>query len=205
MSAINLIPAARLEAKRRKRQIRRCLAACGIYTLIAGAAGVAALMTLGSDDPAVRRQIGIVEEEIRRLDQGLAQAHSRLAATQLVLETNRQIVQRPDWSQLLALLAQKSGEQVVLRTCLLKPVASAAGDGGAPAGAFTLTLMGMARSAADAQDYAIRLQNTNLFDRVTLVDTRREPFLGLETSAFRVECELGGGPAPAPTGPKDNP
>ena len=195
MSQVNLIPAVRKEAKLRRTQIRRCIAGCFAYGLLAALCSAAALCAWGGQDPSVSQQLLTTQQEIHRTDQALSHERSRLAATRNVLDTARTIVERPDWSDLLALLASESEKQVILRNCQLKPAEAAVSENKAAGAAFVFTAIGLARSAADAQDYAIRLQNSHMFDRVTLLDTRREPFLDSEASAFRIECELGDVPA----------
>lgn len=200
MSNINLIPLRRRDAKRRRRHIRWCAVGCCAYALAATAAGAAAIYTWGGEDLVVADQLAHVEQDIQRNEHAAAAARTNLAATQLVLESTRQIVERPDWSQLLALLAGESNQQVMLRSCQLRPKLSRMGDA---APGFLVTAVGITRSPSDAQEYAVRLQGTGMFDRVTLLDTRREPFLAMEASTFRLECELGTGSSQAQDTGKD--
>lgn len=201
MRNVNLIPAARQRARRRRQQIKWCAAVCVAYGVVSVVAGAAVVLAFGGRDPSVARELAAVEQDIQKTDQSLAQAQADLTRARTVLAATRQMCDRPDWSQLPALLAQAGRDRVMLRTCELSP--AGAGEAGVPGGPFTLVASGVARTPADAQAYAIRLQQTGLFDRVTLADTHREPFAGLDASAFRIECTLSAAP-PAPSG-KDNP
>ena len=205
MRSINLIPSSRQAARRRRRQVRWCAAGCVAYGLVATAAGAMALVLWGGRNPAVTQELATVEQDIRKSNQSLAQAQAALARARTVLGATREMCERPDWGQLPALLAHEGSDRVMLRTCELSPAGQA--TAGIPAGPFVLLATGVARTPADAQEYAIRLQKTGLFDRVTLVDTHREPFAGLEAAAFRIECALGAAaplPAPGSVG-KDDP
>ena len=46
-------------------------------------------------------------------------------------------------------------------------------------------------SQAAASQYALRLESTGLFGRVTLLDTNRDTYVGLLLVSFRIECTLG--------------
>jgi len=205
MRSINLIPSSRQAARRRRRQVGWCAAGCVAYGLAAAAAGAVAVVVWGGRDVAVTGELSSVQQDIQKSNQSLAQANAALARARTVLGATRQMCERPDWGQLPALLAQEGSDRVMLRTCELSPAGPA--TAGVPAGPFVLLAAGVARTPADAQQYAIRLQKTGLFDRVTLVDTHREPFAGLEAAAFRIECALGAASSlPAPgSGGKDDP
>ena len=199
MRDVNLIPAPRRDARQRRRHIQWCATGCILYALGAATAGALARAAWGGRDPRISSQLAAVDQNVRQSEQALTEARARLNQAQTVLVAVRQISQRPDWSALLALLARKSENQIVLRTCELSPPA------GQSEGAFVAVAAGIARTPADAQEYAIRLQKTGLFERVTLLDTHREPFAGIEASAFRIECALGTVPATASAGKDEQP
>lgn len=203
MRNVNLIPAWRQRARRRRQRIKCSAGVCVAFGLLCAGAGASVLYAYGARDPAVARELGAVEQEIQTTDQSLAQAQGELGRARTVLAATEQMCQRPDWSQLPALLARQGKERVMLRTCQLSPAGAEAA--GLPTGPFILVASGVARTPADAQAYAIRLQQTGLFERVTLADTHREPFAGLDASAFRIECTLNAAPAQVGPAGKDNP
>lgn len=194
MRNVNLIPARRRDAKRRRAHIRWCAVGCAAYALFAIAAGGLAWNAWAGEDPEVRKEIVHVDEEIRRNELALLESGAKLSAEQTMLTAARQIAGQPDWSFLLALLAEKADNQMVLRSCQLRPAAEVAGEARSAemhaAGSLMVIVSGVARSPQGAQQYVLRLEKTGLFDRVTLVETRREPFLNGEASAFRVDCVL---------------
>jgi hypothetical protein len=57
----------------------------------------------------------------------------------------------------------------------------------------------MALDHAAANRFLLRLEQTGLFSKVSLLDTAREPFFDKNAIAFRLECALN--PAPPPGAP----
>ena len=51
-----------------------------------------------------------------------------------------------------------------------------------------LRLAGVGRSQAAVSQFVLRLEQLGLFDRVTLLDTRREPFGADSAVGFRAVC-----------------
>lgn len=200
MRNVNLIPLRRRLARRRRAHLRWCAAGCVAYALAAAAGAAIAWNAWAGHDPSVARQIARAESDIRRDEQELVNVRASLVEQQKRLAAAREIAEQPDWGTLLALLADKSDDRMVLRSCRLQPAADLAAhsrttDAPAPEG-LVVVVTGVARSPQSAQQYVLRLEQTRLFDRVTLVDTRREPFLDGEASAFRVDCLLSAAEAP---------
>ena len=194
MRHINLIPARRRDAKRRRTHIKWCAAGCVAYTIIAGFGTICAWCSWAGEDPQVHQQIARADEEIHRSERSLADEKTKLAADENRLAAAREIAEQPDWSLLLTLLAQKTDDQMVLRSCQLRPASDLTGDAkttdARPTSGLVVIVTGVARTPQNAQQYVIRLEKTGLFERVTLVETRREPFLNGEASAFRADCVL---------------
>jgi hypothetical protein len=66
----------------------------------------------------------------------------------------------------------------------------------APASRFTLELSGLGRSQASVSQFILRLEQLELFERVTILKTGREMFGEHESIGFRIEATIG---APAST------
>jgi hypothetical protein len=194
MRQINLIPARRRDAKRRRTHMKWCGGGCAAFTLVAVAITVIAWSTWAGEDSEVRQQIARADEDIRHNEKALVEARVKFAADENRLAAAKEIAEQPDWSLLLSLLAQKSDDQMVLRSCQLRPAADLLAEGKTAdahvAGGLVVVVTGVARTPQNAQQYVIRLEKTGLFERVTLVETRREPFLNGEASAFRADCVL---------------
>jgi Tfp pilus assembly protein PilN len=208
MKSVNLIPAPRRDAKRRRRHRTTCTAACGAYAAVLACAVGVARIVWGS--AAVTEEldgrIATAEKDIQRLERQTADARVELATARATVEANRTVAGQPDWSVLLALLAKTIGDDVVLRTVSLAPppnvaAAPAPGTPGASATAVNampdvvLDIGGIGRSQLAVSQHVLRLEQTGLFSKVTLLDTGREPYLNGNAIAFRLQCTFGDRPA----------
>jgi hypothetical protein len=208
MKSVNLIPAPRLVAKRRRLHLRRCAVGCAVWAVMsATAAGATHVMWRTAMDPQAQERLAQVEDEIERTDRAIGTARAQLAAAQSTLRANEAISNQPDWGVLLAVLAQSIKEDVVLKSCHVHPagrrgdarrapaaagtsVTSATSGGGAEAVPFVLDANGMAKDLEAAHRFVDELEKTGLFARVTLLDTSREPFINSDAIAFHLSCSL---------------
>jgi Tfp pilus assembly protein PilN len=183
MNGVNLIPAYRVEAARRRKHIHAWSVSCvaygllclGVYALCAWqwseGGGLAASLEAASTDIAVSSRAAV------KLRGQLAEAQSRLQAEQ-------SIATEPDWSVLLALLADLVGDDVVLNDCRLAPASEKS--------EFTsLTIRGFARTQTSVSTFALRLEGVNLFDQVKLIKSNRETYMNADAVSFEMECTLG--------------
>jgi hypothetical protein len=219
MNGINLIPAPRLAAKRRRAHLHCCAAACVCWTVLAlGAAGLAHAIWR-EEDPQAAERLAKVNEEMQRTDRVIAGMRADLSAAQSTLRANQTIATQPDWSIMLGLLGQQVGDDIVLKSCRVRPssvarTAAPAARRGVPRAAapaadaaqssepppFALDISGMALDHAAANKFLLRLEQTGLFTKVSLLDTAREPFFDKNAVAFRLECALNQLPPQDPAG-----
>ena len=203
MKSVNLIPAPRRDAKRRRTHLRWCAAVCGGLSGAVLMAAIAFRLFWGGGEPGLDRQLAIAQEEVKRIDAEFTQARNELAAVNAANATERQIAAQPDWSLLLALVADRAGNEVVLRSLSVAPRTAEITDAkpapvagkpaappAAPARGLVLTASGLGKSQPAVTQFALRLEKTGLFSRVRLIDTNREPFLADEATAFHLECSL---------------
>jgi hypothetical protein len=217
MKSVNLIPGPRRDAKRRRRHRNTCVAACGAYAaVLACAVGVARIVWGGA---AVVEELGTrietAEKDIHRLERQTADARVELATARATVEANRTVAGQPDWSVLLGLLAKTTGDDVVLRAVSIAPPPNVAGPAPVAAGTaganatqpkampdVVLDVGGIGRSQLAVSQHVLRLEQTGLFSKVTLLDTGREAYLNGNAIAFRLQCTFGDRPAqPAATIP----
>ena len=93
-----------------------------------------------------------------------------------------------------------AARQIVLSSCELTPISEVAAPTGgsltqnlaATQPRYTLALSGVGRSQAAISHYVLRLEQTGLFNRVTLIESRKAPFARGEAITFRIGCTLGG-------------
>jgi hypothetical protein len=219
MKTINLIPAPRLQARHRRLQLLRCAAGCVAYAGALGVATVICQAVLEKSDPQVQNRLTAVGLTIDHTTRSIASTRSELDAAMSTLRASRSIAEQPDWSGLLAILASKAGDDIVLKGCLVRPREperpAAAPDpkkpGPKPAPAppsepvMIVALSGLGKSQQAISRFALRLEETRLFGRVMLLDTNRETGDRADAIGFRIECSLEdpgvGAPRPADGGP----
>lgn len=128
MNSVNLIPAPRLAAQKRRVHLRRCAAGCCAWAVASAlAAGAAHAMWRQAEDPQFEERLAAVSDDIERTGRAIATAKAQLAAAQSTLRANEAIASQPDWSILLAVLARGIGDDVVLRSCHVHPAGGVAG------------------------------------------------------------------------------
>ena len=124
------------------------------------------------------------------------------------LKSARAVGGQPDWGVLLTLLAENVGDDVVLEFCRLRPVGRAWNSlrggrsydpgtaGQAPQALddspLLLELSGLGLSQTAVSGFILRLERTELFDRVRLIKSSRRAFLHKKAIAFQLECLLAG-------------
>jgi Tfp pilus assembly protein PilN len=194
MRTINLIPAARRAAKRRRFHVRCCIAACIAFLFAASGLSAAWRATAAESDSGVNDQLAAVASEIDHNTKAVATSGAQIDALRTQLAANRQVLSQPDWSLLLALLGKELGDQIVLNGCALKlddaPAAAGASTASPRPGGLVLHLSGFGKSNQAVTDFVLRLESTQLFSRVSLVDTSHNTYLGGDAYAFRIDCPL---------------
>lgn len=189
---INLVPAARREAASSRRRIRLWAGALACYTMLVCLGLVAARVAWHRDDAPLHAQLSANTATIQSKQMRLARTRQELDRIRALLDANRAVGQQPDWSVLLAVLADTIGEDVVLDHCAVEPTGGTKVPVDASAG-IRLELAGFGRSQLAVSQFVLRLERSTLFSRVTLLDTHREPFLADDAIAFNIECSLEGG------------
>ena len=208
--SVNLIPYARIEARRRRERGRRWVFACVGYCSALVLLWLVVNALWGMPDAATAQQVEDIKVQIEDTRAALDLLHPRLADAQTTLAASRTIGDQPDFSILLSLLANLLDEETVLSDVDITPydpaISSmrdlhrvAATDDNRTARAYWLRVEGLGRSQSAVSEYVLRLERCGLFKRVHLLDTHKKPFLRDDAVAFRVECLLG---EPAPV---DNP
>ncbi|MEE9211281.1 MAG: PilN domain-containing protein [Phycisphaeraceae bacterium] len=204
MTTVNLIPTPRRDARKRRVHTQRCLVLCVAYTVVLVAVFAACRITWADADHAVTDELNDAAHQIAGSNRAIAALQSQLADARRTLAADQAITQQPDWSLLLALLANTLSDDVVLRSCQLEPnqdptaknqrssnQAQHVGASVSGRRSYTLRVSGLGRSQAAVSQFVLRLEQTELFGRVALINTVREPFLAGQAFGFQLECELG--------------
>lgn len=157
-------------------------------------------MIWGGEHETLDEGIDATTEQIKESSRAIQGLCRDLADAQWKLDSRRAVGKQPDWSIPLALLAGKLGEEVVLERCQLEPRKNAEGrfEDSAGSARFVLSVSGLGKSQSAVSRFVLRLEKSNLFDRVRLIKTERQPFLGGKAVGFRSECLLEGKEGTAP-------
>ena len=202
---VNMIPAGRLQVKRLKARWR-------FWARIGGAYGVLLAVVLSSayglwseDDSAVRQELQSASERIQNGTTSIIEARKHLANAMTAFQASQAIEDQPDWSRLLALLAEGLGGDVVLSGCRLLALDNQAKDlvtrieqlQGTSAASlafgprqYQLQVTGFGTTRHAVSEFTLRLERTGLFAAVRCIHSDRQPFLDGEAMAFTVECQL---------------
>lgn len=201
MKRVNLIPAHRRDAKRRRLHVRACIAGAGLYAVvvIVGSVGFYTSSTPGNVNAA--ESPSSLDERVQRLTVSVATARSEVTASKKALEMNRKISSQPDWSRLMVVLAGQTGDNIMLKSCAIGgktdaavapvPVVTVASPARAVSQRHdTVSIAGVADSQFSVSQFILRLEHTHLFSNVTAIDSRRENAQDGGTVAFRLQCSL---------------
>jgi len=205
MNTVNLIPMPRRNAKRVRCCMRRWIGVCIGYALLLVVVSVVCQTASSHVDRSQGQLLREAGARIETAKEQIAALEPQLSHLRLTLAIEREIVSQPDWSVLLAILGNTLGEEILLRECELKPIGTegqtasvgvhlvTAEDGTVRLGTqqYRLTLRGFGRSQSAVSQFILRLEDTQLFSQVQLVNTMREPVRNVEAFAFRIECVLG--------------
>ena len=190
-SGLNLIPAHLLFQRRGRRKVRRGLSVVAVYlsVLLLGTLGF-----LGTTAPrsamAAAGDLAVSSDRLAMLRQQVENHREQLVQTRRRIEGGRVLSERPDWSTLLKLIGQSAGPQIVLSELRL------GSTGPTVAAGAMVQIGGIAEGPADVSAFALRLEATRLFDRVSIESSRREPVGARVATGFTLRCTLRGGDTP---------
>jgi len=205
MGDFNLIPAARMEKRRRKARMRLWMAICGTYfILLAGLALWSCAFWRDTDDSVIE-QLALTEQRIEGYNATISQFRQKLAKAQTELEAGRLISSQPDWTKLLVLVGQQLRDEIVLSVCQLETLgegrenltgnlqeslASAPSSEQVAERQYKLELSGFGRTQTSVSQFVLRLEQMQVFDKVELVNSRRQAFLSDKAVAFNIKCSI---------------
>ncbi len=172
------------------------MVALAIYTVALLAAYFLLDRYARCDSQSLSAESRKIAVEINQSNRFIQSLNHELSTARKKLQTVQQIGPQPDWGKMLALLSKKTSDQIVLNNCSLDRPSG--GDDHPSAGDDTplvLQLGGFAKVQSDVSTYVLSLEKLGLFEKVKLVKTSRETYLGQEAVSFRIECVLqaGGG------------
>lgn len=205
MNDVNLIPAGRLAARRRKTRLYLWVTVCAVYAALVAAGSLTFHVAQAGEGRSMAGQLEAAARQVERDNRVLVDVRRQLAETMTALETTTAIHDQPDWGKLLTGLSVQVGDQIVLSRGVLttltagNKVITAESSGSLPAlplGTFltgcrhSLLLNGFGKSQESVSRFVLRLEESGAFDLVRLVNSSRQTFLKGEAVAFVVECHF---------------
>jgi len=207
--AVNLIPLQRRRAKARRARARAWFVIGGGYAAVLIIAGAAMLLLMSPAEST--GDLRKASTEIERSNQQVTAIRLVLAEAQQTLASARAVSDQPDWSILLAVIADSRGDELVLNRIDVAPAKDEAppvGPVAPPSSVQTVglapkpvsraaakadvRLAGIGRSQAAVAQFVLQLESTDLFEHVWLLQTTRQDYLGDEAFAFELDCPLRG-------------
>ncbi len=205
MNDVNLIPAGRVTARRRRTRLYLWATVGGIYAFLVAAGSLTFHVARAGEGRGVAESLEAADRQIQQDNGVLQEARRQLAETMTALETTTAVRGQPDWGKLLTGLSLQVGDQIVLTRCQLATLTAdnkaitVEGSGSLTAVPLstlltgcrhTLVLNGFGKSQESVSRFVLRLEESGAFDLVRLVNSSRQTFLNGEAVAFGVECQF---------------
>ena len=121
MTSPNFIPAHRLASRQRHRRRRLWILACIAYAIGLLGASTSGSALCHEDTDALTGQIATTIEQIDRNQRATERLQDTLAVARATLQANRAVADQPDWSILLAAVADCLDDDVFLTRFDLQP------------------------------------------------------------------------------------
>lgn len=190
MNSVNLVPQARRFTIRRRIRLRSWIIGGVAYVALLIIAYTTCYLEWQDEEDSTQYQIELVTEQINHTNKVILNIRSKLVDRSRALHASRMLSETPDWSAMLRLMADTLGDDIVLSHCgLLKSERSirtqAEGQAGGPL--LILQLSGFAHAQAEISQFALRLEQTSLFEEVNVM-MKREPFRGEPAISFTLNC-----------------
>jgi Tfp pilus assembly protein PilN len=214
--SMNLLPPRHRLRRDRARAARRWILAGVSETVLLIAAAVALHAFASIDDRSVHARILSLQTQLSDIDARKTDRAAVISRVQSQLQLRDAVNAPPDYSRLLAAVADALADQGMLtslksditpaptKAALLldangKPVKL---DPYAAGVRLQVQLSGLVRSHDAITQVVDRLQHTGLFDEVRLIKSGRDGFLGADAFTFQITCTTTGAPVAPVGGPE---
>jgi Tfp pilus assembly protein PilN len=181
---VNLIPQEQVHLRLRSQWIHRWVMGVVLTTLVIGIPGVyiggSAVLT-DSGMVAQIQDVNIEYENQQNAIPQLRQQIKQLSAEQEVLDL---IKNRIEWSKVFSILVASAGERIRFSRL------TATGGGIEGDEPIELYLEGLAASQTDARAFVVRIESTQVFDSVELMETTREIIEEIEFIRLKVIVKI---------------
>ncbi len=207
----NLLPKHRKAALMVRTRARLWLMGGSAYAGIIMAAGLAFALS----GPRIAVAAELFERQERELSDRKARVQQLSSETQSVLkklERLSRIQNHVDVSALVRLITGAQKDQIALDSISLdrtmqqpkeparKKIGADAKGEAAPAATivYTIDIAGLAKEQPEVTSFVLRLEQSGLFDKVTVVESGKRDVQGAELAQFRLRCRVEEVPPPQP-------
>jgi hypothetical protein len=208
MTCVNLIPASRRQRQQSRRRRIAWVKFLRVYAIFLAICCGLSFIPAQADAPSLDSSLARVDRRIEARGKELDDLRRQSAALGKKLDLARAVGEHPDWSALLAAIARCRADLAVLESIDLsvvreekkdKPAAgSSAPAKNAKAAAretVVVKLSGVCLSPASCVQFASALEQLDVFERVTVKDTRAHSLGRLNSTHFEIEATLSASPA----------
>ncbi|HEY8749430.1 MAG TPA: PilN domain-containing protein [Tepidisphaeraceae bacterium] len=187
MATMNLIPMERQVRNARINRVRAWSYAGGGLTTALGLLWACCAAAPSQVDAPSAEMFSKAAAEMTKANEEALPRRRELASLQEKVASRQYITEQPDFSLLLALLSQVTGDDVVLNHCELTHALTPAEIDRAQ----LLRIGGMARSQPSVAAFMLALEGTGIFKNVTLVRSNEQPLMNAQVAGFQIQCTIG--------------
>ena len=213
--AVNLIPTRVRDAAIIRRRTRRWLVYGAVYAAAVAGACVVLQMVGGQEASRLSNDNGLLAARVADAQQQLGAIRHDVQEHARKKEASETVGVHPDWSLLLAALAETRQQDIILQSIDLKAVEveKPAGPAKKPAEgekakakprhieSYLVDLKGYGLSQGDVVRFIGRLEDRGPLADVRLKESRSQLYRGVPAVAFTAQFRLTEGAAPLPTAP----
>lgn len=205
MADVNLVPEQRQVRRRRRARTRLWLRMTGTYVTVIALALFFVHTVWKVDNAALAEDLNETALRVKQYSSSMLRLRKELARISTILQTSRAIKCQPDWSKLLVILANTLDQDIVLNKCEIvtldkdgrelsgdqqEALTSQAVTSLLGARQYRLTLAGLGRQHSAVSKFAVQLEQSGLFNSVSLLNNRRQDFQNQSVIVFGIECQM---------------
>jgi Tfp pilus assembly protein PilN len=205
MVDVNLIPEQRQIRRRRRARTRLWLRMSGAYVTVMALALFFVHTVWKVDNAALAEDLNATVSRVKQYSSSMLRLRKELARISTILQTSRAIRRQPDWSKLLVIIADTLDQDIVLNKCEIatldkdgreisgrqqEALTSQAVTSLLSARQYRLTLAGLGRQHSAVSKFAVQLEQSGLFDSVSLLNNQRQDVQNQSVIVFDIECQM---------------
>lgn len=200
--SVNLMPADRVNDSRTRRRTRLWSIVCVVHSIAMLMAFTAWAEPSANLEP-LRAELQEVLKNAEKRSTELDSVNRDIATMRRQLDSARAVGHHPNWANLVSVLVRTSSDDILLSKLSVQPDArldaraeaardksKAASDETAGPQRYNVKMTGFANSQRTLGDFVGKLEGLDLFERITIEETRSQEVNGVEWTAFSVAAVL---------------